>query len=287
MLQDNFCSCSLRCYPRQHLGLFTANKRPLVNASSPTSPWCTVIILLCYTVSGGWVPSFVIMCVEPCFTVSKLTQEAYFPWCMPQASCCYWEPNYWSEMLLELCISYANTPICIIDKATFFPWQHGFKSCYCLRIAWIIFAAAVQNVRRLQCIVYIISWCWHLLSTLKKKKRNELLKVKVIIFKVANFHRHIQVLPWLVLWKTVRYMESFRVKLINYKALMTFWLIIKIMKSSPICDNLVYSYWGNFKLKEHWILMNSLKFLCFHAKIEALVQIKQWHIYFWIYIYTF
>lgn len=64
--------------------------------------------------------SFLTMCVQPCFTISKLIQEAYFSWYSPQASCYYGKSNYWSAMLLGLHISDTSTLPCITDREHIF-----------------------------------------------------------------------------------------------------------------------------------------------------------------------
>lgn len=61
-----------------------------------------------------------IMCAQPCFTISKLIQEAYFSWYMPQASCYYGKSNYWSAMLLGFCMSYTSTLTCITNREHIF-----------------------------------------------------------------------------------------------------------------------------------------------------------------------
>lgn len=81
----------------------------------------------------------VVLRVQPCFTISKLIQEAYFSWYMPQASCYYGKSNCWSETFLGPGISNTNTPVCILDKNRFALIQPSYKSSYCLHFAWVIF----------------------------------------------------------------------------------------------------------------------------------------------------
>lgn len=138
MLKGNSCSFHLCCYPRQHLGLCAANKGSLANVSSPTLHCCEwIIILLCYRVYGGWTPSSVVMCVQPCFSISKLIQEPCFSWCMPQASCYYGKSNYWSEMLLGLYISCTNTLYVLWIRLHFL--SYSIVTSHFTYFVWVIF----------------------------------------------------------------------------------------------------------------------------------------------------
>lgn len=119
------------------------------------------------------------------FTMSKLIQEAYFPWYMPQGGCHYGKSNYWSEMLLGLCISYANTPECFVDKNTFSLIQRSYKSSDCMRLAWVIFKQPCKIRHRFQYIVCLISWCWHF-SSIKMSERHVFLKAQVVVSEVLK-----------------------------------------------------------------------------------------------------
>lgn len=119
MLEGNACFFNFCWSPRQHLGPCTTNK----GSRSMFLPWLHIAATKSfYYAHSLWrLNSFLtIMCVQPCFTISKLIQEAYFSWYMPQASCYYGKSYYWSAMLLVLCISYTSTLTCITDREHIF-----------------------------------------------------------------------------------------------------------------------------------------------------------------------
>lgn len=103
------------------------------------------------------------------------------------------------EMLLGLCISYTNTLLCIMDKNAFF---FSFsKSQVELVHAFCLCLSSKQQCKichRFQCIICVISWCWHF-SSVKINERNVLLKAKVITFWVPNSHQqasHMLAVSW-------------------------------------------------------------------------------------------
>lgn len=68
--------------------------------------------------------------------------------------------------------------------------------------ACILFALSSKQqckiCHRCQCIICVISWCWHF-SSVKINERNVLLKAKVIIFWVPNSHQqasHMLAVSW-------------------------------------------------------------------------------------------
>ena len=114
-----------------------------------------------------------------CFTISKLIQEAYFSWYMPQAIMgsqiigqrCYLDCAYLTQTLLNA-----------LWIKTHFLSSSGVTSqvtaCILLGLS---FKQPSKICHRFQHIVCLISPCWHF-SSIKMSERHVLLKAQVVVF---------------------------------------------------------------------------------------------------------
>lgn len=80
-----------------------------------------------------------IMCVQPGFTISKLIQEAYFFLIYASSKCYYRKSNYWSGMLLGLCISYTSILTCIMNREHIFSHPAELQVKLLHEFTWVIF----------------------------------------------------------------------------------------------------------------------------------------------------
>lgn len=167
-------------------------------------------------------------------------------------------------MLLRLCISYTNTLICIMDKNTFFFLIQQVTSQV---NACILFALSSKQqckiCHRFQCIICVISWCWHF-SSVKINERNILLKAKVIIFWVPNSHQqagHMLAVSWALKHSAYHFWGyTVKINVFQNDGILTDVSIVRVLENIPIymlCSNPALPNWP--QIKRPWNISDSLQ----------------------------